>query len=149
MAKRATTDFSDFEQHIHERLDKAYRRVFGGTPSSPNFGVPYMEPPVDVYQTEAEVVVLMEIAGIPEEEIEIRAEGRTMLIRGERKPLPGPRGRTYSQMEIPSGPFQREILLPAPVNPDAAQATYKNGILQIVLPKADPVGGTHLRIVIR
>lgn len=148
MANQVATEFSDFEQHINDRLDKAYRQLFGKPPGGHGFGDPYMEPPVDIYQTDAEVVVLMEIAGIPEEEIQIRAEGRTMLISGERKPLPGPRGRQYSQMEIPSGAFQREVLLPASVNPDAAKVSYHGGILSIVFPKAEPSSGTHLRIVI-
>lgn len=140
---------SDFEQRIFERLDRARRSLFGNSPGSPNFCAPYMEPPVDVYETDTEVVVVMEIAGIPEEEVEIEVDGLTMAIRGERRPLPGRPQRSYSQIEITQGKFQREILLPAEVDTQDLQAEYRDGILEIVLPKAEPSRGRQLRIVVR
>jgi HSP20 family protein len=149
MAKRAADSSSEFDKRIHEHLERAYQRVFGNAPGSPGWCAPYMEPPVDVYHTEETVVVLMEIAGIPEEEIELEVEGHSMLIRGVRKALPGPARRNYSQMEITQGAFQREILLPAEVNPEELTAVYKDGILEIVLPKATPSRGRQLRIVVR
>jgi HSP20 family protein len=145
--KRTADSFSDFER-IRERLDRAWR-LFGGSPGSPNFCAPYMEPPVDVYQTDSHIVVLMEIAGVAGEEIELQVEGMTMVVRGERKPLPGRPKRVYSQMEITTGLFQREIALPTSVNPEDAQAVYKDGMLEITMPKTVPMGGTHLRIVVR
>jgi HSP20 family protein len=148
MAKQPAETFSDFEHRIREHMEKAYQRVFGSSPGSPNFCAPYMEPPVDVYQTDKEVVVLMEIAGIPEEEIELQVEGHSMLIRGERRPLPGHPRREYSQMEIAHGAFQREILLPSSVDAESMRADYKNGILEIVLPKTTPAHGRQLRIVV-
>ena len=99
---------SDFEQHIQERMSRAYQRVFG-SPANPGFGRPYMEPPVDIYHTDKEVVVLIEIAGIPEEEIELEVEGRSMIVRGRRKPIGGRPNRVYSQMEIMHGAFQRDL----------------------------------------
>ncbi|RLC55982.1 MAG: hypothetical protein DRI30_06600, partial [Chloroflexi bacterium] len=118
-------------------------------PASPGFGRPYMEPPVDIYHTEKEVVVLMEIAGIPEEEIELEIEGRSMIVRGRRKPLGGRPNRVYSQMEIAHGAFQRDLLLPSDVNAEAAKAVYKDGILEITLPVTRPHSGRHLTIVVR
>lgn len=148
MAKRSAEPFTAFEQRIREQMEKAYQRVFGGPPGSPGFCVPYLEPPVDVYQTQTEVVVVMEMAGISEEEIEVEVEGRTMAIRGERKPPRGKPQRSYSQMEIAHGPFQRELLLPAEVNAEGMQATYSGGILEITLPKTAPSLGRHLRIIV-
>lgn len=139
---------SDFEQHIQERMSRAYQRVFG-SPANPGFGRPYMEPPVDIYHTDKEVVVLMEIAGIPEEEIELEVEGRSMVVRGRRKPLGGRPNRVYSQMEITHGAFQRDLLLPSEVNAEAAKAVYKDGILEITLPVTRPHSGRHLTIVVR
>ena len=139
---------SDFEQHIQERMSRAYERVFG-SPANPGFGRPYMEPPVDIYHTDNEVVVLMEIAGIPEEEIELEVEGRSMVVRGRRTPLSGRQNRVYSQMEITHGAFQRDLLLPSDVNAEAAKAVYKDGILEITLPITKPHGGRHLTIVVR
>ncbi len=52
MARRTANQFSGFDPHIQEHLDRARRTLMGGSPGSPNFCAPYMEPPVDVYQTE-------------------------------------------------------------------------------------------------
>ncbi len=147
MTKRVADPFSSFEQHIRERMEQAYQRL-GGAPGSPHFCGPFMEPPVDVYQTETDVVVLVEIAGISDEEVELEVEGNTLIVRGERKPLPGPSRRVYSQMEIAHGPFQRQLVLPAEVNPEAVKVVYKCGILEIVLPKASASSGRQLRIVV-
>lgn len=149
MSKRKV-ELSDFEQRIREHMDRAYQRVFGNQPpGGSNFSAPYMEPPVDVYQTPDSVVVLMEIAGIPGEEIDLQVEGHTMVIHGHRRPLPGPPNRSYSQMEIAQGAFQREILLPAEVNAQEVSATYRDGILHIVMPKANPTLTRQLRIIVK
>ncbi len=86
MTRKTADMFSQFE-HIHERMQQAYRKVLGG-PGSPGFCAPYMEPAADVYETEEEVIVLVEIAGISGEEIALELDGRTLVIRGQRRPLP-------------------------------------------------------------
>ncbi len=147
MSRKTADIFSQFE-HVRERMEQVYRQVLG-TPGSPGFCQPYMEPPADVYETDGEVVVLIELAGISGEEIELEIEGRTLLMQGERKPLPGRLRRIYSQMEIPNGPFRRELLLPADVNAEQARATYRDGVLEVVLPKAAPSLNRQLRIIAR
>ena len=147
MARRTADLFSQFE-HIRERMEQAYQRLLGG-PGSPGFCEPFMEPPVDIYQTDTDVVIQMEIAGISEEEVELEVEGSTLVIHGERKPLSGRPDRVYSQLEISQGPFRRELILPVPVTPERAQSSYKDGVLEIVLPKASPPSSRQLRIVVR
>jgi HSP20 family protein len=146
MAQHTTVELADFER-IHERLDRAYQRLFGGPGSPSSFGARYYEPPVDIYEVDSEVVVLVEMAGISNQELQIEVEGRNMVISGRREPLPGPANREYSQIEITDGPFQRVLLLPAAVNPAGADATYADGIVKIVLPKAAATGGTRIHIV--
>ena len=147
MARRTADLFSQFE-HIRERMEQAYQRLLGG-PGSPGFCEPFMEPPVDIYQTDTDVVIQMEIAGISEEEVALEVEGSTLVIHGERKPLSGRPDRVYSQLEISQGPFRRELILPVPVTPERAQSSYKDGVLEIVLPKASPPSSRQLRILVR
>ncbi len=147
MSKRTTDIFSQSE-HIRERIEQAYRRVIGA-PGSPRFSVPFMEPAVDVYETDDAVVIVMEIAGIAEEEIELEVDGASLILKGCRTSArEGPR-RAYSQMEICDGPFQRELLLPADVNAEGATAIYRDGMLEISLPKAAPTLSRQLKIVVR
>ena len=147
MTKQAADIFSDFER-IRERMEQAWRQVLG-PPGSPRFGTPLIEPSVDVYETEEEVVVVVEIPGISEEEVEIMVDGRRLVLSGERKPGAAEQKRLYSQMEICHGPFRRELLLPAEVNPEEASAGYSQGLLQIVLPKVTRHVNRHVKFVVR
>lgn len=138
---------SEFDQHIQERMRQAYQRVFGAS-GSPGFGRRYMEPACDVFQAESNIVVLMDIAGIPDEEIELEVDGRRLVISGQRKPLGGRSHRVYSQMEIATGPFRRELFLPAEVDAEKSEAIYHAGILKVTLPVSRPSSGRHLRIIV-
>ncbi len=147
MKQRTADIFSDFER-IRERMAQAWQQVLG-PPGSPRFCAPLIEPPVDVYETDREVVVVTELAGIAEEEVEIAVDGRVLVMSGERRPSEGRPGRLYSQMEICHGPFRRELLLPSEVNPDEAHAEYAHGMLEIVLPKVARRINRRLKVVVR
>ncbi len=147
MKQRTTDIFSDFER-IRERMEQAWRQVLG-PPGAPRFSSPLIESPVDVYETDDEVVVVAEIAGILEEEVEIVVDGKVLVLIGERKPSIGRPGRLYSQMEICHGPFRRELLLPADVNPDEARAEYSQGMLEIVLPKVTRRVSRQVKFLVR
>ncbi len=137
--------FAEFER-IRERMEQAWRQMVG-PPGAPRFCPPVLEPAADVYETEEVVVVLVDIAGIGEQEVEISVDGKSLSVRGDREPQPGHPGRLYSQMEICYGPFQRDLLLPAEVDPDGAKATYNDGLLAIVLPKVRRQVTRQVRIV--
>lgn len=144
--ERATDLFSDFER-IRERMEQAWQQVLG-PPGAPRFSTPLMDISVDVYETEEDVVVVAEIAGISEEEVGIVVDGRVLVLSGERKPRSSQPGRLYSQMEVCHGPFRRELALPADVDPDRARATYSQGLLEIVLPKAPRQLSRQVNIVV-
>jgi len=91
-------------------------------------------PPTDVYETEETYVVLVEIAGMCEDDFEILLENNTLLISGLRPDLT--ERRAYQQMEIRFGKFSTALNLPGPVNIEQAGAEYKDGFLTVVLPKA-------------
>jgi HSP20 family protein len=147
MKQRTTDMFSDFER-IHERMQQAWQQVLG-PPGAPRFAPPLIEPSADVYETDREVVVVAEIAGISEEQVEIVVDGRMLILSGERRPSEARPGRLYSQMEICHGPFRRELLLPVEVNPNEARARYSQGMLEIVLPKVSRRMSRRLKVVVR
>jgi len=147
MKERTADIFADFER-IRERMEQAWQHVLG-PPGSPRFCPPIIEPAVDVYETEREVVVVAEMAGISEGEVEITVYGRTLVVSGERRPNAGRPGRLYSQMEICHGPFRRELLLPTEADPNGARVEYSRGMLEIVLPKVRRRTGRLVRIVVR
>ncbi len=119
MSQRTSSDiFSQFEL-IRERMEQAWQQVVG-PPGAPRFCGPIIQPNVDVYETDDEVVVVVDIAGIADEEVSVDVDGKSLRLWGERRPGTGRPGRLYSQMEICHGLFKREVQLPAEVSPDGA-----------------------------
>jgi HSP20 family protein len=94
-------------------------------------------PRLDVYycgeNAPRKVVVKVELPGIDVDAVHLEVQGRTLVISGER-PVRETEGRTYQQVELPSGPFRRIVELSVDVVPEEAQATYEDGILRIELP---------------
>jgi len=97
-------------------------------------------PPVDVYETETEVVVRMEIAGIDPTTIDIMIvqDKQLLVIRGRRTDPAAGEPRKYHNMEIECGEFSRQIRLPRAVTQDGTSAHYEDGFLVVTLPKGSP-----------
>jgi len=93
-------------------------------------------PPTDVYETEASFVVRVEVAGMCESDFTINAEDNFLVISGVRSESPD--WRAYRQMEIRFGEFSTAIELPLGVDVSKADADYKDGFLNVILPKLKP-----------
>ena len=93
-------------------------------------------PPTDVYETENNYVVRVEIAGMREEDFEITMENNFLMINGSRPDLP--ERRAYQQMEIRFGKFETAVGMPGPVDLESSRADYSEGFLTVTLPKAKP-----------
>ena len=94
-------------------------------------------PRCNVYECADHISVLVDLAGVKKEALDIRADARTLYLRGEREsPIPTAAERCH-HMEIPVGIFEREIKLPQAIDPARVTVTYENGWLEIHLPKAE------------
>jgi HSP20 family protein len=93
-------------------------------------------PPTDVYETETSVIVRVEVGGLEEEDFEIRLEAHVLTISGERRDQAAK--LAYHQLEMRYGPFLTAIHLPQPIDETGIEATYRDGILRVILPKAQP-----------
>jgi HSP20 family molecular chaperone IbpA len=89
---------------------------------------------VDVYQTDSELVIQSAIAGIKPEDLDIAVEGDLITIKGERRRPFGEDGDYFSQ-ECYWGQFSRQIILPIEVDPGRIDASLREGILTIKMPK--------------
>lgn len=92
-------------------------------------------PRVDVYETRDKIIVLVEIAGVKKEDIDLTFHEGKLILRGTRQENYVSDPEIYYQMEINFGPFERVIPLPSEVDAQNAEAVYKDGFLEIVLPK--------------
>lgn len=86
-----------------------------------------------------------ELPGIKPEDIEISVEGESVTLRGERK-LQAAQNVSYHRRERESGRFRRIITLPTRINTEAVNAHFKNGVLKIVLPKAEEAKPKQIKV---
>jgi len=94
--------------------------------------------PVDVYETETTVVVKAgPIVGVKPENIDVSFVGETLTIKGEVTPEEVVEAESYLRRERKYGSFTRSIAIPRPVKADQANASFKDSILTIVLPKLE------------
>lgn len=91
-------------------------------------------PPTDVFESDQEYTVLVELAGMRGVEIAVTLDEQLLRIRGSRPEATG--ARAYHQMEINYGDFVVEVRLPVPVDRERIDASYGDGFLKVVLPKA-------------
>lgn len=108
---------------LHERLGRGQGHEPGWTP------------PVDVFETDEKYVVTAELPGLAREDIQIELREGELTIRGQR-PDPGVPPNAYQQLERLQGPFARAFLFAEPLAADEISAEFKDGVLQVIVPKA-------------
>lgn len=101
---------------------------------------------VDVYQTEDSVVIQSTLAGVRVQDIDIAVNNDMVTIRGVRRRDAEVRPEHYFYQECYWGGFSRSIILPVDVRAERASATIKNGILTVILPKAEKSRSKSIRV---
>jgi len=94
-------------------------------------------PAFDISENEKGYVVKAELPGIDAKDLEITVSGGTLSVKGEKKRETEERGETYHRIERTYGSFHRSFRIPDAVQTDKVDATYKDGILKLVIPKAE------------
>lgn len=98
---------------------------------------PLLRLPLDAYATDTELVITASVPGLKPEDVEITLEGDTLTIKGEfKQPLENVQ---YLMNERLSGSFIRTLTINIPVQADKAEARFEDGVLTLILPKAEEV----------
>jgi HSP20 family protein len=120
-----------------DKLQEEIEELFADLWQVPRFsGIRHgFRPNVDCFHTDDPhlLTVLVELPAVDPESVQIVAGDRVLLISGERK-RPKVPGRVYQQMEIESGPFERQVRLVEDIDPERARASLGDGLLTIELP---------------
>jgi HSP20 family protein len=134
-----------------DRLRDEMEELFAGLSQVPRLVASRrgFRPAIDVYRAEdpPAFTVVVELAGVDPEDVEVATASNTLVIRGVRR-----RGRheRVIHMEVDYGPFERRISLPDPVDAEAAEATYQHGLLVVKLPVTQrPTRRVTVRITAR
>jgi HSP20 family protein len=115
--------------------------------SGPRHG---FRPQIDVIRTEdpPEFRIVVELAGVDPADLHIVLDETSVAFVGERRRRNPDRRFSYYQLEIEYGRFERRIVLPEPIDPDEAKATFAHGLLRVLLPIA-PAPKRHERVLIK
>jgi HSP20 family protein len=95
-------------------------------------------PAVDVYETEKEIVVQVELAGVRREDVRVTVDGDLLRIRGARAPARDESIQRLHQVEIVAGPFERALRIGLPFESGSVRASIEDGLLRVRLPKRLP-----------
>jgi HSP20 family protein len=96
-------------------------------------------PPVDILERRNEVVLKVDLPGMSQDEVDIRVEESTLIIQGERKFIKEAPDENYIQIERPYGTFRRTFNIPRTIDQEGIKASYKDGVLRVVLPRKQEI----------
>jgi HSP20 family protein len=103
-------------------------------------------PSVDVSEDKKEVVVKADLPGMKKDEIDISVRGDLLTLKGEKKEETEVKEKNYHRIERSYGSFYREVLLPCSVDQGKIKASYKDGVLEVKLPKKEEEKGKKIQI---
>ena len=119
---------------LHNEMDDLFDSFFRGLDRP--FAGYKIWPVIDIAEDENSIIFRAEVPGCNAEDIDISVYGNTLTISGEKKLSEEKKEKGYYHVESSYGSFRRELTLPTDVDPDKIDATCKNGVLSINLPKA-------------
>jgi HSP20 family protein len=106
-------------------------------------------PSLDMSETDKDIKVTVELPGIDEKDIQLSLDDGVLSISGEKQFEKQEKRDNYHRLERSYGSFSRQVLLPADVDEDAVSAIFKNGVLNITLPKQQAALSESKRIAIK
>lgn len=99
------------------------------------FSIKLSEPALDLYETDKEVIAELSIPGFDPKNIDVSVEDQCLRIKGSTEKKEEEKKKEYWRKEIRKGSFERIVRLPAAVDEKKIKATYKKGVLKVVMPK--------------
>ena len=124
----------DFEG-IQQRMENMLDNIFDEMGPTRFYAEQVWKPLVDIYETDENIVVLVEIAGMSKENINVTIENDLLKISGIRPDYSPSTKMKLHEMEIDYGRFERIVKISIPIDTKNIRAQYKEGFLQIILPK--------------
>ncbi len=134
-------DFGRFEEMMNRMFENFWgrprRQLLTSGERGETLPSEYRQPFIDIAETDKEVIATAEMPGLEKEDIKINLTEDRLEISAETKKEEERKEKGYVYRERRSGSYYRAIALPSPVDPNNAQASYKNGILEIRMPKTE------------
>jgi HSP20 family protein len=149
---RALTPFEEMDRIMDRMFESAFPRGWlrplrwERPLLSELAGMELRAPAVDVVERDEEVVVRAEVPGVEKKDVDVSITASSVTIKGETRREEKEEKGEYYRCEISRGAFSRTVSLPASVDPDKAKASFKDGILEITLPKVEKAKRRTLKL---
>jgi HSP20 family protein len=130
---------SDIQTEVNRLFDNIV-----GRPASAS-GRPWV-PPADMYASKDDLILKLELPGVSEKDVTVSITGDVLMVKGERRFEQETKEQDLLHVERTYGKFERLIQLPFAVQSDRVKATYRDGVLEIRLPKADELKPKEIKI---
>src|SRR5436853_3447052 len=127
-------EFSTMPDRMH-RMNRLFRESYSPEGPEEALTTTSFAPPVDIYEDEHTITLKLEVPGIDEKDIDVRVEGNTLSVHGERKIEKEEKEENFRRVERRYGSFTRSFTLPSSVDPAQVSADYDKGVLKIRLAK--------------
>jgi HSP20 family protein len=134
---------------FRREFDDLIERFFGEEPLARHgvFGRAF-SPVVDITENDNDIIVRAEIPGMEQKDLDVNLAGDVLTIKGEKKAEHEEKGENFHRIERSYGSFSRTFALPCEVQEDKVEASYKNGILSLKLPKSETCKKESVKITV-
>lgn len=132
---------------MQERVNKLFEDVMKSPyRTDEGLGVSAWAPAVDIYETDKEIVMKAELPEMQEKDIDIKVEESILSLSGERRMEKEVKEENYHRIERSYGSFHRSFSLPRTVDREGIKASYKDGVLKVILPKKEEIKPKQIKI---
>ena len=141
-------ELTGWERDMDRMIEDFFgRRVRPWWPERFRFGEMEVRPPVvDVFEEKDDIVVKAELPGMERDNIEVNLTDHTLTIKGEKKKEEEIKKENYYRAERSYGSFYRSVDLPKEVQSDKVKAAFKNGILEVRMPKTEEAKSKEVKV---
>lgn len=133
-------------EHLQREVERLFRDLVYRRHPASHFAEPAWSPPADLVVSKHDARVLVELAGVPRESIQVRLRGRVLEVSGRREMPRSPGDTHYHRAEIYFGDFRRALELPWDADASSIEAQFKDGMLSIRLSRALTPVATEIEI---
>ncbi len=122
---------------IQDRMNKLFEQTLSRSRAEEGIAPSTWTPAVDIYETPEAIVLQADLPGLRREDIDIQIRDDTLTLRGERRFAKDVHEESYLRIERAYGAFHRSFTLPATIQQEKIRAVFRDGILELTLPKAE------------
>lgn len=136
---------------LQHEMNRLFDRFFGRDIMEPFYEEWFQSayPQLDIKETDKDVKVSVELPGMDEKDIQVSMTGNSLTIKGEKKEEKEEKEANYIRSERRYGMFNRVVQLPEGIDSNKATASFKNGLLEIEIPKSEKEAAQKKKIDIK